>query len=150
MSDETPQPDAAPAKERMPQVGDMIGPFRLESQLGEGGMGIVYRAIDTSLDRMVAVKFFNSKTLWDKPRLVIEELKRRFVREARLSAKVNHPNLAQIFHAGLDAATPYFVMEYLEGETLEDMLEREPNLPVWRICFFAIQIANALTSHAGV
>lgn len=143
-SPDSAEPQASANSERMPQTGDMIGPFRLENQLGEGGMGIVYRAIDTSLDRMVAIKFFNSKTLWDKPKLVIEELKRRFIREARLSAKVNHPNLAQIFHAGLDAATPYFVMEYLEGETLEDLLEREPQQPMWRICYYALQVGTAL------
>ncbi|HWW60439.1 MAG TPA: serine/threonine-protein kinase, partial [Thermoanaerobaculia bacterium] len=96
----------------------MLGPYRIVSMLGEGGMGAVYRAKDTRLGRDVAVKVLTAVTLSDQERLV------RFEQEARTTGMLNHPNLLTIFDIGNHEGTPYLVSELLEGETLRDRLAR--------------------------
>ena len=93
-----------------------LGPYQLVTKLGEGGMGVVYRARDTRLGREVAVKVLPAE-LADSP-----ERRMRFEREARAAAALNHPNLLTVHDVGLDGGTPYLVTELLEGETLRQVL----------------------------
>jgi TolB-like protein len=96
-----------------------IGRYLVERKLGQGGMGIVYAARDEQLDRLVAVKTMSASGADDTAR-------RRFLREARAAASVNHPNVCQIHEIGEDAGALFIAMELLEGESLADRLRRGP------------------------
>jgi eukaryotic-like serine/threonine-protein kinase len=96
--------------------GTKLGPYEIQSPLGAGGMGEVYRARDTRLDRTVAIKVLNS-TLVSSP-----ELKQRFEREARIISRLNHPHICTPHDVGHQDGTDFLVMEYLEGETLAQRL----------------------------
>ncbi len=110
----------------------IFGPYRIESKLGEGGMGEVFRAIDTRLGRAVALKTTR------------ERFTVRFEREARAIASLNHPNICTLFDVGPN----YLVMELIEGETIAERLKHGP-LPVPTALLYASQIASALTeAHA--
>jgi serine/threonine protein kinase len=93
--------------------GTKLGPYEIQSPLGTGGMGEVYRARDTRLDRMVAIKILPAH-LSSSP-----EAKQRFEREARTISSLNHPNICTLYDVGHQDGTDFLVMEYLEGETLE-------------------------------
>jgi Protein kinase domain len=100
-------------------TGRLIGDrYELEDRLGHGGMATVYRAHDHKLDREVAIKLLADNFAGD------EEVRRRFSREARLAAKLDHPNVVQVFDVGEDDDRPYIVMEYVEGGTVGDRLKR--------------------------
>ena len=105
--------------------GTRLGPYEIQSPLGAGGMGEVYRARDTRLDRTVAIKILPSH-LSENP-----EAKQRFEREARTISSLNHPNICTLHDVGHQDGVDYLVMEYLEGETLADRLRKGP-LPVSR------------------
>jgi eukaryotic-like serine/threonine-protein kinase len=100
--------------------GARLGPYEIQSPLGAGGMGEVYRARDTRLERTVAVKILPSH-LSENP-----EAKQRFDREARAISSLNHPNICTLFDVGHQGGVDYLVMEFLEGETLADRLRRGP------------------------
>jgi len=117
----------------------MLGPYRIVSLLGEGGMGAVYRAKDTRLGRDVAVKILTALTLSDQERV------QRFEQEARATGMLNHPNLLTIYDVGNEAGTAYIVSELLEGETLRERLERGP-LATRRAVDAALQVANGLAA----
>src|SRR5262245_25242775 len=93
-------------------VGARLGPYELLSAVGAGGMGEVYRARDTRLDRVVAIKALPAH-LADQP-----DRRERFEREARTIASLNHPNICVLHDVGHEDGTDYLVMEYVEGETL--------------------------------
>jgi serine/threonine-protein kinase len=93
-----------------------IGRFDIVRSLGSGGMGDIFEARDTDLQRCVAIKVLASKHIED------ETMKQRFLREARMASQLNHPNIATIYEIGEAAGNPYIVMEYVEGETLSDRL----------------------------
>ena len=97
--------------------------YELESRIGHGGMATVHRARDRRLGRMVAVKVLADNLAGD------DEIRKRFMREARLAAKLEHPNVVQVFDVGEDDGRPYIVMEYLDGGTLDDQLQRRTGLP---------------------
>src|SRR4051794_38579106 len=99
----------------MSLIGQRLGSYQIESLVGAGGMGEVYRARDTRLGREVAIKILPQTFVADRERLA------RFDREARLLASLNHPNIAQIY--GLDGDPPFIVMELVGGETLADKLD---------------------------
>ena len=127
--------------------GDRLGPYEVVGALGAGGMGEVYRATDTRLDRTVAVKVLTAHVA-DSP-----EQRDRFEREARAVAAINHPNICTLFDVGRErpssAGPPmaFLVMEFLEGETVAQRLERGP-LPVAEAMPIAVEIAEALdTAH---
>jgi predicted Ser/Thr protein kinase len=110
----------------------MLGPYRIESKLGEGGMGAVFRAIDTRLGRAVAIKTTR------------EQFSARFEREARAISSLNHPNICTLYDVGPN----YLVMELIEGETIAERLKRGA-LPVPTAHLYALQIAAALAeAHA--
>jgi hypothetical protein len=92
--------------------------YELEDRLGHGGMATVYRARDLKLDREVAIKLLADNYAGD------DEVRKRFSREARLAARLDHPNVVQVFDVGEDEDRPYIVMEHVEGGTLDDRLNR--------------------------
>src|SRR5438477_5150497 len=113
--------------------GSRIGPYEVTSPLGEGGMGVVYRARDTKLQRDVALKFLPDHFASDPDRLS------RFQREAQVLASLNHPNIAQIY--GFESGC--IVMELVEGETLAERVARGP-IPIDETIALASQVADAL------
>jgi eukaryotic-like serine/threonine-protein kinase len=117
--------------------GTKLGPYEIQSPLGAGGMGEVYRALDTRLDRSVAVKVLASH-LSSSP-----ELKQRMEREARAISSLNHPHICQLYDIGSQNGTDYLVMEFLEGETLAERL-RKGALPLAEIFKIGIAVAEAL------
>ncbi|HVS02447.1 MAG TPA: protein kinase [Thermoanaerobaculia bacterium] len=121
----------------MTMIGRELGPFRLAEQLGEGGMGVVYRAQDSRLGRDVAVKVLPAAFTADAERLA------RFEREARVLASLSHPNVAAIYEVGEEGGTHYLVMELARGETLAARLARG-SIPAGEAIPLAIQIARAL------
>src|ERR1035437_7972756 len=117
--------------------GTKLGPYEIQSPLGAGGMGEVYRALDTRLDRTVAIKVLASH-LSSSP-----ELKQRMEREARAISSLNHPHICHLYDIGLQDGTDYLVMEFLEGETLAERL-RKGAMPMNEILKIGIAIADAL------
>ncbi len=126
-------------------TGSRLGPYEIVSPLGAGGMGEVYRARDTRLDRTVAVKILSS-TLEGTP-----ELKARFEREARAISQLQHPNICVLHDVGHQDGTDFLIMEYLEGESLAERLGRGP-LPPEQVLRYAREIADALDKahRAGI
>ena len=123
--------------------GTKLGPYEIQSALGAGGMGEVYRARDTRLERTVAIKILPEHLSSNA------ELKARFEREARTVSSLNHPHICQLYDIGSQDATAYLVMEYLDGETLADRLRKGP-LPLKQALEFGMQITEALaTAHHG-
>src|SRR4051812_20454848 len=120
-------------------VGTQLsGRYRLDAQIGAGGMSTVYRAFDTVLERPVAIKLMHREIASDSDQL------ERFRREARAVAQLNHPHVVGVIDAGEDDRTPYIVFEYVEGETLKDRIRRFGRLPVGEAVAYAIEIARAL------
>ena len=118
-------------------VGTRIGPFLVKSSLGEGGMGVVFRALDTKLQREVALKLLPEHFADDPERLA------RFQREAQVLASLNHPNIAQIYGLEESDNARCIVMELVEGETLQERLKRGA-IPIDEALPIAKQIAEAL------
>src|ERR1700751_5573776 len=117
--------------------GTKLGPYEIQSALGAGGMGEVYRAKDTRLDRTVAVKILPAHLSNDPVR------KQRFEREAKTISSLNHPHICALYDVGHQDGTDYLVMECVEGETLAKRLEKGP-LPLEQVLKFGAQIADAL------
>ena len=126
-------------------TGERLGPYEIQSSLGAGGMGEVYRARDTRLDRTVAIKILTSRLSSSA------ELKARFEREARAVSALNHPCICHLYDIGSQDGTSYLVMEYLDGESLADRL-RKGALPLKQTLQIGIEIAQALTAahRAGI
>src|SRR5262249_22305897 len=119
--------------------GTQLGPYEITAALGAGGMGEVYRARDTRLERTVAIKVLPEALAKDSGRL------RRFEQEARTIAALSHPNILGIHDTGTYEGTPYLVSELLEGETLRDTLLGGA-LPVRRAIEYALGIAHGLAA----
>lgn len=96
------------------QTGTRLGPYQILAPLGEGGMGVVYRAVDVRLDRPVAVKILRSDITTDS------EHKQRFIHEAKAASALNHPNIVTIYDIGQSSDNDFIVMEYVEGRTLDE------------------------------
>jgi Tol biopolymer transport system component len=128
--------------------GVRLGPYRIESPIGAGGMGEVYRARDTRLDRTVAIKLLAADIAADP------QFRERFDREARTISSLDHPNICTLFDIGHDdaAGVDYLVMQHLEGETLADRLANGVPVPVDQALRYAMQMAAALDAahRAGV
>ena len=118
-------------------TGTRLGPYEIVGPLGAGGMGEVYKARDTRLDRVVAVKVLPTDLA------ATAELKHRFEREAKAVSALSHPHICALYDVGSEGSVEYLVMEYLEGETLEDRIGKGP-LPVEQVLKFGVQIADAL------
>src|SRR6266705_1696643 len=117
--------------------GRRLGPYEILSSIGAGGMGEVYRARDTRLDRVVAIKVLPPH-LADR-----SELRERFEREARTIASLNHPHICTLHDIGQQDGIDFLVMEYLEGETLAHRLLKGA-LPVQQVLQYSIEISDAL------
>lgn len=100
-------------------MSQVLGRYHIISELGRGGMGVVYKALDPKLERFIAIKCLGDELSNDE--LVVA----RFLREARNVAALNHPNIAQVFVADEHEGKPFFVMEYVDGESLAEFIERE-------------------------
>jgi eukaryotic-like serine/threonine-protein kinase len=125
--------------------GTKFGPYEIRSPLGAGGMGEVYRAQDTRLDRTVAIKILPKEMSLDPVR------KQRFEREAKTISGLNHPNICVLFDVGSQDGVDYLVMEYVEGESLAERLEKGA-LPLEQTLNYGAQIADALDKahRAGI
>jgi eukaryotic-like serine/threonine-protein kinase len=119
--------------------GTKLGPYEIQSPLGAGGMGEVYRARDARLNRDVAIKILPASFSADQDRL------QRFAQEARAAAALSHPNILSIFDIGDDGGAPYVVSELLEGETFRDRLRNGP-LPSRKAIDYAQQVARGLAA----
>jgi serine/threonine-protein kinase len=122
--------------------GSRVGEYEVRTLLGSGGMGEVYRARDTRLDRDVAIKVLPAYLSSDRDRL------RRFEQEAQATAAVNHPNILSVFQFGSYQGAPYLVTELLEGETLRELIRRGP-IAQRKVIDLAIQIAQGLAAAHG-
>src|SRR5208283_3310000 len=117
--------------------GTKLGPYELQSPLGAGGMGEVYCARDTRLDRTVAIKILPAHLSSNS------EARQRFEREARAISSLNHPNICTLYDVGHQDGIDYLVMEFLEGETLASRLARGP-LPPDQVLKYGIEICDGL------
>ena len=117
--------------------GTNLGPYMIESPLGAGGMGEVYKARDTRLDRTVAIKVLPEHVANDL------DLRQRFEREAKTISSLNHPHICTLYDIGREGETDFLVMEYLDGQTLAQRLEKGA-LPLDQALTIAIEIADAL------
>src|ERR1700737_153667 len=115
--------------------GTKLGPFEIVARLGAGGMGEVYRARDSRLDRSVAIKILPVAFSADSDRLS------RFEQEARSASALNHPNIVTIYELGQEASTPYIAMELVEGKTLRELLV-SGLLPIRKSIEMARQVAE--------
>jgi serine/threonine-protein kinase len=116
--------------------------YRLDGELGRGGMGVVYRAIDTTLDRPVAVKVIH-------PELAAHEaIARRFLAEARMIARLRHPNVVAVYAAGSAGSLLYYVMDLVPGESLRQRLTRDRRLPAAEVVHIVSDLASALDAAA--
>jgi tRNA A-37 threonylcarbamoyl transferase component Bud32 len=116
----------------------LSGRYRLDAQIGAGGMSTVYRAFDQTLERRVAIKLMHREIASDSDQL------ERFRREARAVAQLSHPHIVGVIDAGEDEGRPYIVFEYVEGETLKERIRRMGRLPMDEAIAYAIEIARAL------
>jgi eukaryotic-like serine/threonine-protein kinase len=123
-------------------TGKKLGPYEILAPIGAGGMGEVYRARDTRLDRMVALKVL-SRTRVDDP-----ERKRRFLQEAKMASALNHPNIVTIYEVGIDNGIDYLAMELVPGKPLNRLIPRN-GLPLTDIVRWSAQIADALSKAHG-
>ncbi len=125
--------------------GSKLGSFEIVSQLGAGGMGEVYRARDTRLERAVAIKFLPAAFSTNPDRLV------RFEQEARSASALNHPNIVTIYELGQDGPNHYIAMELVDGKTLRQLFD-SGSLPMRKVIEIAAQIADGLTTahEAGI
>ncbi|HZD30565.1 MAG TPA: protein kinase, partial [Candidatus Angelobacter sp.] len=120
-------------------TGSRLGPYEILAPLGAGGMGEVYRAHDSRLNRTVAIKILPASFASDHDRL------QRFAQEARSAAALNHPNILSIFDIGEEGGNPYVVSELLEGETLRARLSKAP-IPLRKALNYALQVAHGLAA----
>jgi serine/threonine-protein kinase len=123
-------------------TGQTISHYTVLDKLGQGGMGVVYQARDTRLDRLVALKFLPPEKLADPDR------KARFIREARAASALNHPNIITIYDIASEAGQDFILMEYVAGQTLSQLISGK-GLPPKEAIKYALQIADALAAaHA--
>ena len=121
-------------------IGSIISHYQILEKIGEGGMGQVFKAQDTKLDRLVALKFLPSSSVDDVGKI-------RFYREAHTAASLNHPNIAYVFNIEEDETQLFISMEFIEGKTVQELLSVGRPLPIKKAIEYAIQIANGL--HAA-
>jgi eukaryotic-like serine/threonine-protein kinase len=119
-------------------IGEQLGDIRLEEYVGGGGMGTVYRGVDTRLDRTVAVKVLTASRLGDA------NSHGRFEMEARSAARLDHPNIARVHYVGEERGHRYLVFEYIEGTNLRDLVYANGPFPLADALRYMLQIADAL------
>ncbi len=125
-------------KDSMKSAELKISGYDLVEKIGEGGLGTVYKARQVSMGRLVALKVLHPQWVED------EEFRKRFLLEARIVGKLSHNNLIQVFDVGKERGRYYFSMEYIDGETVEDILDREGTLPLEKSLDITLQILRAI------
>jgi len=120
-------------------LGKQLGPYRIEGVLGRGGMGQVYRAVDTRLGRSVAIKILQREKTADTDR------RRRFMQEAQAASALNHPSIVTLYDIANEGATNYLVMEYIPGRSLDKLITPK-GLLLSQAAVYAAQIAGALAA----
>src|SRR5947199_10863552 len=115
-------------------TGTKLGRYEIRSKIGEGGMGEVYLAQDTKLDRKVALKILPAELAENRDRM------RRFVQEAKSAAALNHPNIAHVYEIGESDGTHFIAMEFVDGETLRKKIYRV-NAPLSKLLKYLNQVA---------
>ncbi|MCP4711837.1 MAG: serine/threonine protein kinase, partial [Planctomycetes bacterium] len=125
--------------------GTVVGHYKIIEKIGAGGMGEVYLAEDTDLDRRVALKFLPQRLLSDA------DIKIRFKREAQATAKLDHPSIIHVYEVSEHEGLPFFAMQYLEGQTLRDFA-KDTTLDIDQIIRLAVQICDGLhkAHQAGI
>ena len=126
-------------------IGQTISHYRLLAELGRGGMGVVYKARDTHLDRFAAIKVLPHERVADSER------QRRFVQEAKAASALNHPNIVHVYDIDRESGVDFMAMEYVEGKTLHDLIQPRV-LKITEILYYAAQVADALAAahRAGI
>ncbi len=117
---------------------EAIGRYKIQSTLGKGAMGVVYKAYDASLDRLVAIKVMSTSGEVD------EELRTRFFREARSAARLNHPNIISIYEMDEDQNRPFIAMEYIDGDDLKTLIKKRLFVPFQQKLELIIQVCKGL------
>lgn len=127
-------------------------PYRVEAKVGEGAMGEVYKATETSLGRPVAIKILKPSFLESLDASRAREATQRFLQEARAAARLSHPGVTTIYRVGVEAHTPYIAMEWLDGEDLERTIRRGHALSVQEVVALGVELAETLAAahRAGV
>src|SRR2546422_5712888 len=123
-------------------IGQTLAHYRIEAKLGEGGMGVVYKARDTHLDRPVAIKVLPHDKVADAGR------KQRFAQEAKAASALNHPNIITIHDIRSQDGVDFIVMEYVEGQTLDELISPK-GMRLVQALKYAVQIADALAKAHG-
>src|SRR5262249_48765571 len=118
-------------------VGKTILHYRIQKEIGKGGMGVVYRAEDTKLHRTVAIKALSADLIGD------EKARTRFLREARAASAIDHPNICIVYEVNEVGDALFFVMQYVEGKSLKKFIGGKP-LPVDQALELALQITDAV------
>src|ERR1043166_6240349 len=119
-------------------IGKTVGQYRITSKLGAGGMGEVFLAEDTRLERKAAIKFLPAEVAADPER------RRRFLAEAKAASALNHPHVCVVYDVGeTDDGLPFIAMEFVEGQSLDALIKQGP-LEIARVVQIAIQVADAL------
>jgi serine/threonine protein kinase len=127
----------------MPEIGQTLSHFKLVEKIGQGGMGIVYKARDTRLNRFIAIKILPAESIANP------ESKRRFVREAKAASALSHPNIIHIYDIDEVQDVNFIAMEFVAGNTLDQLIGPE-GLPIREVLKYAAQIADALAgAHAA-
>ena len=119
-------------------IGSFLGGFKIERELGRGGMGVVYKAHELSLNRKVALKVLSQRLSSD------EEFIKRFQREAQVIAVLNHPNIVNVLSCGKEHGLYYFAMEYVNGKDLGQILQEKTSIPLEQALSITSQVASAL------
>ena len=114
-------------------IGKTISHYKILEKLGEGGMGVVYKAEDTKLERTVALKFLSLTSIG-------EEEKKRFKREAKAAASLNHPNIATIFAIDEADGQMFIAMELIEGESLHEIVGAQNDIPASIVSIFTLLV----------
>jgi serine/threonine protein kinase len=124
-------------------IGQILGHYRITEQLGAGGMGVVYRGIDTHLNRPVALKVLRPDAA------ASEERKRRFAQEAKAASALNHPNIVHVYDIDVQDGVDYIAMEFVAGKTLDQCIDRK-GLSLMEVLKYGVQVADALSAaHAA-